>query len=157
MKNNTITLRFLAQPTDVNFGGKVHGGSVMKWIDQAGFTCAVNWSSNYCVTVYVGGIRFLKPIFIGDLVEIKASVIYTGRSSMHIAVDIIAINTKTKEQTKTTHCIIVFAAIDDTGNTVAVPEWIPETEEEKSMQHYAERLMEMRKQINDEMKTFFTE
>ena len=56
-----ITLRFLAEPSDVNFGGNVHGGNVMKWIDHAGYTCAANWSSAYCVTVYVGGIRFLKP------------------------------------------------------------------------------------------------
>jgi acyl-CoA hydrolase len=54
-----ITLRFLAEPGDVNFGGKVHGGAVMKWIDQAGYAYAVAWSRHYCVTVYVGGIRFL--------------------------------------------------------------------------------------------------
>ena len=61
-KSRNLTLRFLAEPTDVNFGGKVHGGIVMKWIDQAGYACATQWSGNYCVTVYVGGIRFLKPI-----------------------------------------------------------------------------------------------
>ena len=55
-----ITLRFLAEPTDVNFGGKVHGGADMKWIDQAGYACAVGWSGYYCVTVYIGGISFLS-------------------------------------------------------------------------------------------------
>lgn len=60
-----FTLRVLASPTDVNFGGKVHGGSVMKWIDQVGYACALGWSKHYCVTVYVGGIRFLQPIYIG--------------------------------------------------------------------------------------------
>jgi acyl-CoA hydrolase len=49
--SRSITLRFLAEPTDVNFGGKVHGGAVMKWIDQAGYACAVGWSGYYCVTV----------------------------------------------------------------------------------------------------------
>ena len=77
-----VTLRFLAQPVDVNFGGKVHGGSVMRWIDQAGYACAVGWSGHYCVTVYVGGIRFYKPILVGSLVEVEAKVIYTGRTSM---------------------------------------------------------------------------
>ena len=57
-----ITLRFLAEPTDINFGGKVHGGMVMKWIDQAAYACATGWSGHYCVTVYVGGIRFYKAI-----------------------------------------------------------------------------------------------
>ena len=58
-RSHETTLRFLAEPTDMNFGGKVHGGAVMKWIDQAGYACAVGWSGHYCVTLYVGGIRFL--------------------------------------------------------------------------------------------------
>ena len=81
---------FLAQPTDVNFGGKVHGGMVMKWIDQAGYACAVGWSGIYCVTVAVGGIRFVNPILIGDLVTVHCQLIYTGNTSMHFAVDVIA-------------------------------------------------------------------
>ena len=67
--SSSITLRFLAEPSTVNFGGKVHGGTVMKWIDEAGYACATSWAQRYCVTVYVGGIRFHRPIMIGDLVE----------------------------------------------------------------------------------------
>ena len=149
MENNIVRFRFLSQPSDVNFGGKVHGGAVMKWIDQAGYTCAVNWSSQYCVTVYVGGIRFINPILIGQIVEVQARIIYTGRSSMHIAVDIKAIDPKTKVETKTTHCVIVFAAVDDDGKTIPVPAWVPQTEEEKNLQAYAIKLSELRKQINE--------
>jgi len=61
----TISFQFISEPTDVNFGGKVHGGEVMKWIDQTAYTCATGYSGNYCVTVYVGGIRFYRPIAIG--------------------------------------------------------------------------------------------
>ena len=82
------TLRFLAEPGDVNFGGKVHGGAVMKWIDQAGYTCAVAWSGHYCVTVHVGDIQFLHPILIGHLVEVNARIIHTGRTSLHLAVEV---------------------------------------------------------------------
>jgi acyl-CoA hydrolase len=149
MESNIVKFRFLSQPSDVNFGGKVHGGAVMKWIDQAGYTCAVNWSSQYCVTVYVGGIRFINPIRIGQIVEVQARIIYTGRSSMHIAVDIKAIDPKTKDETKTTHCVIVFAAVDDEGKTIAVPVWTPQTEEEKQLQEYAIKLSELRKEINE--------
>lgn len=149
MTDNMVKFRFLSQPSDVNFGGKVHGGAVMKWIDQTAYTCAVNWSSQYCVTVYVGGIRFINPIHIGDIVEVQARIIYTGRSSMHIAVDIKAINPKTKVETKTTHCVIVFAAVDDDGKTVPVPAWVPQTEEEKRSQEYAIKLSELRKAINE--------
>lgn len=151
---HTVTLRFLAEPSDVNFGGKVHGGSVMKWIDQAGFTCAANWSGQYCVTVYVGGIRFYKPIAIGDLVEISASIIYTGTTSMHISIHVYAGSPRRQEKVKTTHCIMVFAAIDEKGQTVPVPKWEPASEDEINMEKYAHRLMDLRKNIEDEMKQY---
>jgi acyl-CoA hydrolase len=155
MQNNIVQFRFLSEPSDVNFGGKVHGGAVMKWIDQAAYTCAVNWSSQYCVTVYVGGIRFFNPILIGDIVEVQARLIYTGNTSMHIAVDISTINPKTKKETNATHCIIVFVAVDEAGNTLKVPKWNPPTEEDKKLEQYAIRLGEMRKEINDEMQDYF--
>lgn len=151
---HTITLRFLAEPSDVNFGGKVHGGSVMKWIDQAGYTCAANWSGQYAVTVYVGGIRFFKPIAIGDLVEIQAKIIYTGTTSMHISIDVFAGNPRQQQKSKTTHCVMVFAAVDDTGKTVQVPKWIPQTANEISLEGYAKKLMDLRKDIDEEMKPY---
>ena len=77
-----VTLRFLAEPGDVNFGGKVHGGAVMKWIDLAAYACSAGWSGKYCITAYAGGIRFVAPIHVGNLVEVSAKVIYTGSSSM---------------------------------------------------------------------------
>ncbi|SEW50737.1 acyl-CoA thioesterase [Chitinophaga arvensicola] len=151
---HTITLRFLAEPSDVNFGGKVHGGSVMKWIDQAGYTCAANWSGQYAVTVYVGGIRFFKPISIGDLVEINAKIIYTGNTSMHISIDVFAGNPRQQQKSKTTHCVMVFAAVDDHGKTVQVPKWVPQTDSEISMEGYAKKLMDLRKDIDEEMRPY---
>src|SRR5690349_20561002 len=121
--SNTVTLRFLAEPTDVNFGGKVHGGTVMKWIDQAGYTCATGWCGQYCVTVYVGGIRFHKPIRIGELVEVTARVLYTGTTSMHLSVDVLASDPRTRAFHKTTHCVIIFVAVDADGKPTPVPHW----------------------------------
>lgn len=149
-----ITLRFLAEPSEVNFGGKVHGGTVMKWIDQAGYACAVGWSGRYCVTVYVGGIRFLSPVKIGDLVEVNAKVILTGRSSMHIAVDVYARDPKSEDARKTTHCIIVFVGLDEEGRTAPIPSWQPVSEEDRTLQDYAEKLMRLRQAIEDEMSPF---
>src|SRR3954453_7408630 len=85
-----ITLRFLAEPGDVNFGGKVHGGAVMKWIDQGGYTCAAGRTGSSSATVYIAGLHFLAPIPVGEVVEFQAVVIRTGRSSMDIAVDVYA-------------------------------------------------------------------
>src|SRR5512138_3466473 len=99
-----ITLRFMAEPGDVNFGGKVHGGAVMKWIDQAGYACATGWAGVYCVTAYVGGIQFERPIAIGQLVEVRARVVLTGSSSIHVAVDVLARDPTAATPERTTHC-----------------------------------------------------
>jgi acyl-CoA hydrolase len=147
----SITLRFLAEPTDVNFGGKVHGGAVMKWIDQAGYACAVGWSGYYCVTVYIGGIRFYKPIFIGQIVEVSATVVHTGNSSMHIAVDVAATDPKTGTRKKTTRCLIVFVAVDTAGDTVPVPRWEPVSEDDIRLQKQAIRMTDLRKEQEDEL------
>jgi acyl-CoA hydrolase len=149
-----VTLRFLAEPTEINFGGKVHGGTVMKWIDQAGYTCAVGWSGQYCVTVYVGGIRFYQPIRISDLVEVRARLIYTGTTSMHIAVDVRAADPKDRQFRLTTHCIIIFVAVDPAGAPTAVPAWQPKTEEDQALQRYAQNLMALRQGIEAEMRPF---
>jgi acyl-CoA hydrolase len=144
-----ITLRFLAEPTDVNFGGKVHGGAVMKWIDQAGYACAVGWSGYYCVTVYIGGISFYKPIFIGQIVEVSATLVHTGKSSMHIAVDVAATDPKTGSRKQTARCLVVFVAVDAGGDTVPVPAWQPETDEDKRFEQYAIHMAASRKTQED--------
>ena len=138
-----ITLRFLAQPTDVNYGGKVHGGAVMKWIDQAGYAAAVGWSGKYCVTVAVGGIRFVAPVRIGDLVTVAAKLVRTGTSSMQFAVDVRARDPMGGEGRLCTQCIIAFVALDKVeGQPVPVPPWVPETDEDRKLAEDADRVMQ---------------
>ncbi len=146
-----MTFRFLAEPGDVNFGGKVHGGAVMKWIDQAGYASAVNWCGGYAVTVYVGGIRFFKPIHIGYLVEIRTRIIFTGSSSMHISVDVYSKPLESDVFLHNTHCVIIFVALDSEGKPKHVPPFVPVTEDEKKMESYARKLMELRQGIEKEM------
>lgn len=154
MGKDHLYFQFISEPQDVNFGGKVHGGVVMKWIDQAAYACAVNWSGGYCVTVYVGGIRFYKPVAIGALVRLEARIIYTGQTSMHIAVDVFSKKIKEDKFAKTTHCIIVFVSVDENGKPVPTPCWHPKTDDERKMETYAKRLMELRKDIDKEMDPF---
>jgi acyl-CoA hydrolase len=153
MKNRKrdITLRFLAEPGDVNFGGKVHGGAVMKWIDLAAYACAAGWSGKYCITAYAGGIRFVEPILVGNLVEVTAKVVYTGNTSMHIAIDVQASDPKLLENRLTTHCIVIMVAVDSEGKPTSVPAWVPELKEDIKLQESAIKLMNMRKQIQEEM------
>ena len=151
-----VTFQFISEPTDVNFGGKVHGGQVMKWIDQTAYTCARTWAETYCVTVYVGGIRFLKPIEIGDVVKIDAYVIRTGRTSIHIAVDVYGSDFSTPDFERKTHCVIVFVSVDDDGKPIPVKKWEPRTERERKLAEYAQRLTELRKEIGEEMEPYFS-
>jgi acyl-CoA hydrolase len=124
---SSITLRFLAEPSTINFGGKVHGGTVMKWIDEAGYACATRWAKRYCVTVSVGSIRFQRPIMIGDLVEVQARLAYTGSTSMNIAVEVRAGDMKTGQMEVITECVVVFVAVDPNGKALPVEPWLPET------------------------------
>ena len=146
-----ITLRFLAEPGDVNFGGKVHGGAVMKWIDQVGYTCAAGWTGCYCVTVYLGGLHFLAPIHVGEVVELQALVIRTGRTSMDIAVDVYARDPKSTERRRTGHCVIVFVALGANGRPLPVPQWQARSELDRALEAYAARVAELRKQMDTEM------
>jgi acyl-CoA hydrolase len=150
-RQRRITLRFLAEPGDVNFGGKVHGGAVMKWIDQVGYTCAAGWTGTYCVTVYLGGLHFLAPIHVGEVVELQALVIRTGRSSIDIAVDVYARDPKSPDQRRTGHCVIVFVALGPEGKPGRVPQWHPQTEVDRALEAYAARLAELRRQMDVEM------
>ncbi len=147
-----LTFRFLAQPTDVNFGGKVHGGMAMKWIDQAGYACAVAWSGAYCVTVSVSGIQFVAPILIGDLVTVHARLIHTGTSSMHMAVDVLARDLRKGEQRLATSCVMVFVALDSPdGKPTAVPVWQPGNDEDRQLQSYARKLMDLSRAMEHEV------
>lgn len=128
-RDPAITLRFLAEPNTVNFGGKVHGGTVMKWIDEAGYACATQWAQRYCVTVYVGGIRFHHPIMIGDLVEVEARLAYTGSTSMNIVVDVRSGDMKSGKLQTTTECVIVFVSVDSHGRPTPIQPYQPATPE----------------------------
>jgi len=85
------------------------------------------------------------------MVEVRAKLIHTGKTSMHIAVDVSAGDPKESLYTQATHCIIVFVAVDDQGTPVEVKRWEPETEEDVALERYAKRLMELRKGIEEEM------
>jgi 4-hydroxybenzoyl-CoA thioesterase len=146
-----ITLRFLATPTDISYGGTVHGGKILEWIDRAGYACAVGWSGHYCVTAYVGNIRFSRPVQIGELVEVHARLIHTGRTSMHVLVTIRSADPKRGIFAQTTQCMTIFVAVDSSGRSTEIPIWSPVTEEDRQLQSFAKMRIEVRKQIEEEM------
>lgn len=156
-QDRELTMRFLAEPTDVNYGGKVHGGVVMKWIDQAGYAAAVGWSGTYSVTVAVGGIRFVAPIRISDLVTVRTKLVHTGTSSMHFSVEVSA-HDPMEDRSKTrlcTHCVIVFVALDGVeGKPMAVPPLKPASDDDRKMAEYALKVMELSKGIEQTIERY---
>ena len=151
-----ITLQFLAQPSDANYGGKVHGGTVMKWIDQAGYAAAVGWSGHYCVTVAVGGIRFVAPVHTSDLVSVKAKLVHTGTSSMHLAVTVLAADPiEGRPSRLCTHCVIVFVALDGKeGKPVPVPPLPLADDNDRRLAEYAQNVMALSKDIEQAVMQF---
>ncbi|WP_026532992.1 acyl-CoA thioesterase [Arthrobacter sp. H41] len=139
-----VTLRFLAAPTDVNWGGKVHGGTVMAWIDEAAYVCASRYSGRHTVAVFSGGVRFYRPLLIGDVVEVEARLVYTGKKGMHIAVHVRSGEATGTEMHLTTYCLTVMVARDDSGTAVPIPAWSPRSEEDKRLAEHARELLEIR-------------
>ena len=151
-QQHILEFRFLAEPTDVNFGGKVHGGAVLKWIDQAAYACAVAWSGKYCVTAAMGGIQFVAPILIGDFVQVRCQLVHTGRSSMNLVVDVRARDLKTVADRLATQCVLTFVALDaPDGKPTPVPPWVPTSEEDRALARYAEKVMEAHRRIDQEV------
>lgn len=139
-----VVLRFLAAPTDVNWGGKVHGGIVMEWMDEAAYLCATRYCGRDTVAVFSGGIRFLQPLHIGDMVEVDARLVYTGNKGMHIWVEVRSGDPKGKDLAVTTNCITVMVARDDEGTSVPVPTWQPAADEDKRLWQLARDMLEIR-------------
>lgn len=148
--NSRTTFRFLAEPTDVNFGGKVHGGMVMKWIDQASYACAAQWSKHYCVTVSANAIRFIRPILVGQMVSIEARIVHTGKTSMHIYVVVKACDPKSDKITVTNRCFITFMAIDEGGYPANVPPFEPIEKEDKLLETVAIHAKEFAKKLDSD-------
>jgi uncharacterized protein (TIGR00369 family) len=123
-----VVISELMLPSHSNFNGKIHGGYILSLLDQIAFACASKHSRAYCVTASVDTVDFLKPIEIGELVTMKASVNYVGRSSMVIGIRVEAENIQTGE---TKHCnssYFTMVAKDKNGNSVEVPGLILKTD-----------------------------
>ncbi|MBT3444584.1 MAG: acyl-CoA thioesterase [Flavobacteriaceae bacterium] len=120
MKNDKLSMSFLAEPNDVNYSGNVHGGKVMKWIDEIGYALSIQFTKKYCVTKFVDDIEFLKPIHIGDLVNLEAKIIKVGKTSLRIKIDVSSTNLIKNKSKKNCECFIVFVAVDQKGNKTSI-------------------------------------
>lgn len=116
-----ITISELMLPSHTNFSGKIHGGYILSLLDQIAFASASKFSGNYCVTASVDTVNFLKPIEVGELVTMKASVNYVGKSSMIIGIRVEAENIQTGAIKHCNSSYFTMVAKDNAGKSVAVP------------------------------------
>jgi len=120
-KDSRITISHLMLPSNSNFSGKIHGGYILNLMDQIAFACASKHSRNYCVTASVNKVDFLNPIDVGELVTLKASINYTGRTSMVVGVRVESENIQTGEIKHCNSSYFTMVAKDDKGKNVPVP------------------------------------
>ncbi len=123
-----VNLAQLMQPEHANNHGNVHGGWIMKLIDEAGALACMRHAQRRVVTVAVDQMMFRQPIRIGDLVTLTAEVSYAGRTSLEARVEVIAENPVTGEYVHTNTAYCVYVALDNDGKPTQVPPLIPETD-----------------------------
>ncbi|OEY73617.1 acyl-CoA thioesterase [Salegentibacter salarius] len=121
VKDSQVDISELMLPSHSNFNGKIHGGYVLSLMDRIAFACASKHSGAYCVTASVDTVDFLKPIEIGELVTMKASVNYVGNSSMVIGIRVEAENIRTGEIKHCNSSYFTMVAKDEDGKSLQVP------------------------------------
>ena len=121
VKSSRISISQLMLPSHSNFSGKIHGGFILSLMDQIAFACASKFSGNYCVTASVDTVDFLSPIEVGELVIMKASVNYVGRSSMIVGIRVESENIQTGKSKHCNSSYFTMVAKDETGQNTEVP------------------------------------
>ena len=126
-----VTLAQLMGPQEANLHGNVHGGYVMKLMDEAGASCAIRHAQRPAVTVAVDQVLFREPIHLGDLVTLTAELTFVGRTSMEVRLEVNTLNLLSGQVMHTNTAYFVYVALDDWGRPVPVPPLLLETEDER--------------------------
>jgi len=146
-QEKSLFMTFLMTPDMANFSGHVHGGTILKILDQVAYVCAARYCKNYVVTVSLDQVIFKEPIKVGELVTFKANVNYVGRTSMEIGIKVIAENLTTKDARHTNSCYFTMAAQNADGTPCVVPPLEIETELDRRLFEAGKMRKEMREEI----------
>jgi uncharacterized protein (TIGR00369 family) len=131
ISDSRFTLSALMGPQNANSFGNVHGGVIMKMVDEAGALVAMRHARAPVVTVAIDSMSFMKPIFVGSLVMCEAELTYVGNTSMEVRVQVRTENPLSGETTLTNTAYLVYVALGDDGKPTTVPELMYETPEQK--------------------------
>ncbi|WP_060825680.1 acyl-CoA thioesterase [Sulfurospirillum cavolei] len=143
-EKHTLSMSVLMTPDKANFSGNVHGGDLLKLLDQVAYACASRYCGTYVVTMSVDQVIFKQAIPVGTLVTFLASVNFTGKTSMEVGIKVIAENIQQGIATHTNSCFFTMVAVDDKGRPTPVPPLIPETDVQKRRFHDARRRRDIR-------------
>ncbi len=142
-----LSMTVLMTPDKANFSGNVHGGTLLKYLDEVAYACASRYAGSYVVTLSVDQVMFRRPVHVGELVTFHASVNYTGRSSMEIGIKVTCENIQTRATRHSNSCYFTMVALDAQGKPQAVPALIPENDLERRRFEAAR----LRRQLREEM------
>jgi acyl-CoA hydrolase len=124
----SLYMTVLMTPDMANFSGKVHGGTLLKLLDQVAYSCASRYCGTYVVTLSVDRVLFRDAIQVGELVSFTATVNFTGRTSLEVGIRVETENIRDGSRRHTNSSYFTMVAVDDAGNPVAVPPLVPVTE-----------------------------
>lgn len=119
--NHELYMSVLMTPDMANFTGNVHGGDLLKMLDQVAYACASRYSGSYVVTLSVDQVMFREPIHVGELVTFAASVNYVGKTSMEVGIRVEAENVQERTVRHTNSCYFTMVAVDNDGKPTSVP------------------------------------
>ena len=148
LPNHQLSMTVLMTPDLANFSGNVHGGSILRLLDQVAYACASRYAGRYVVTLSVDQVVFRQPIHVGELVTFLASVNRTGTSSMEIGIKVITENIRAKVVRHANSCFFTMVAVDDDGKPVAVPSLVPVTPDEQRRHAAADVRRQIRAEIS---------
>ncbi len=144
VSESSLTTSYVMMPEDANPAGNVHGGVIMRHVDNTAGVVAFRHARTNAVTASIDSLVFHYPVFIGDLLTLKASINLAARSSMEIGVRIESENLLTGEVTHTASAYLTFVALDKSGRPTQIPELILETEDEKQRNRAAQARRKIR-------------
>ena len=116
-----LSMTVLMTPDMANFSGKVHGGAILKKLDEVAYACASRYAGHYVVTLSVDQVLFKQPIHVGELVTFLACVNHAGRSSMEVGIKVVAEDIRRKVIRHTNSCYLTMVSVDDDGKPAKVP------------------------------------
>jgi len=131
LPTHQLSMTVLMTPDTANFAGNVHGGTILKLLDQVAYACASRYAGRYVVTLSVDRVTFREPIHVGELVTFLACVNYTGTSSMEVGIKVVAQNIRSQETRHVNSCFFTMIAVDDDRKPVAVKPLQPLTPDEQ--------------------------